>query len=214
MTRADYIALERVVLGDTSADADKITQALNWTVNDLFTSNRLRLAEASDDLFAATGEYEMDLPDDIDKIIPEGFYVVTPQVARMDSIKMNYEELMQEFPGYKTYPNGQLRHWAIYGATIRFSNPLDADYAFTLDYLRNPVDVVNDTDVLEIPDKYSELILLSTKARYLEMDEEYDDAIDVRTNIEPLRLNFIRNEGRGQAQTGGYVMRTGRGRRE
>lgn len=212
MTRADIVGWVRDLLVDDQYDEDLITQAANWFVNELCSNNHLRIMENSEELFASQGDTEVEFPDDMKTLIKEGFYCTVPRVFDMAEYYTSYGDFMKNYANFASASQSQVRNWTDFGNKARFSAPLNADHTFQCDYLRTPVDMEEDTDECEIPDRYGELVAKGTLARIMEINEDYAEARQERDNLEPLVTTFIKNESRGGFKTGPNVIRTNRGR--
>ena len=197
-------------LQDVTYDETLVDNAINWFVNDLFTNNRTRLMEANDQLFPSANDTEVDLPDDYQTVIKEGLWITSPQTYQMIQYFMEYGDFMKAFPGFVGYPAHALTNWTFFGNTIRFSAPLLASTTINIDYLREPVAMVNDTDTCEVPDLYQELVVLGALARCMQTNEDYDEASQEFANLAILRTAFIKNEGRAAQKTGPIIMRSNR----
>lgn len=212
MTRAEIVTWVRGLLSDDQADEDLITQAANWFVDELCNNNRLRIMEASEELSASTGDTDMELPDDLQTIIKDGFYLTSPQVIDMGRNLISYNAFMRNHAGFASASSAQASTWTTYGNSVRFAAPLNADHTFQLDYLRRPVHMEDDNDECEIPDNYQELVSKGTLIRFMELNEDYAEASTERGNLAPLVTAFIRNEARGGLVTGPQIIGGG-GRR-
>lgn len=209
-TLSEYRGIVRGLVSDTQYDETLIDQAINWFVYEVFNNTRTRLMEASDELFASQGDTLLEMPDDFMTRIH--FYMSAPQVLNMKFGFTEYETFMDSYSNFASANQQQGQTWTDYGADIRFSAPLNADHTFQLDYLREPVPMEEDDDECEVPDRYSELVAKGALARVMEINEDYAEAAQERTNMEPLMTTFIRNEGRGGGKVGPGVIRTNRGR--
>lgn len=209
-TRAELVSDVRTLLDDSQYSATTITTAANWFVHELAQNNRLRLFEASDDLYGSSGDTFVELPDDIMTMV--NFYLTSPAVYDLMSHYCEYGDFMRNFPNYATASQAQALEWTDFGNGVRFSRPLNADHTFTLDYMREPNEVSQDSDVFEVPGRYKEMLAKGTLVRIMEMNEDYAEASNERKNLEPLVTAFVRLEGRGQIKTGPTVIRTNRRR--
>jgi hypothetical protein len=210
MTRAELVASVRGLLDDDSYDANIITEASNWFVNELCNNNRFRFLEESEELNADTGDTTMDFPDDMQTLI--SFYMTSPSTYDMMKGYISYGDFMRDNADFASRTAAQPRSWTDFGNGVRFPAPLNAACDFQVDYLRRPTAVADDTDEYELPDGYDELISRGTLARIMERNEDYAEAQQERANLDPLVTAFIRNEARGQIKIGPVIMRTGRRR--
>jgi hypothetical protein len=210
MTRADIVTSVRGLLDDDQFDEDKITEAANWFVYELFNNTRTRLMEASDTIRASLNATVADFPPDLVTII--NFYLTSPQVIKLNDEELDYSTFMRNYANFATASVAQARSWTRFANEIRFAAPLNAAHVFQIDYIREPVPMAEDDDDCEVPDRYSELVSKGTLARVMEINEDYGEAQTERANLEPLVTTFIRNEARGGGKVGPQIIRGGRGR--
>lgn len=202
LTLADYRSFVRALLVDSDYDLVLIDQAINWVVSELCTNNHLRIMEASATLTAGQGDTTLGMPDDFMTMIKDGFYVTSPRVEEIGRLKVTYREFMRSYANFATASQSRASVWTDFANQVRFSNPLDADHTFQLDYLRKPVLMESPTDECEIPDIHSELVSKLSLARIMEVNEDYAEAQQERSNAETLRATFIVRESRGGFSTG------------
>lgn len=212
LTLADYRGYVRGLLVDTQYDATLIDQAINWFVYELCNNNRLRVMEASDELFASQGDTLVEFPEDMVTLIKEGFYMIVPKVIEMGTNYVEYGNFMRNYANFATAPQAQAYQWTDYNNQARFTAPLNASHTFQCDYLREPTLMNTDASECDLPDRYQELITKGSLARIMDINEDYQEAKQERDNYAPLMTTFIRNESRGGFKTGGTVMRTNRGK--
>lgn len=201
----------RGLLQDDQFDDALLSQAANFFQYELFNENKTRLMESSATIEASAGDVTADFPGDLMHRI--SIYTTSPQVADIKEAYRDYETFMQMAANFATATSSQLRLWTTFGAAMRFSAPLNADYTFQVDYLREPVYMDNDSDDCEVPRRYMELLAYGTLARAMEINEDRNEAADVRDLMTPMLTTFKVNEGRGGGKTGPRtVIRTNRRR--
>lgn len=202
----------RRLLQDDQYDGPTIVEAANWVIYDLCNNTRLRVMEASQELEASAGDTFLAFPDDM--MSWTSIYSTSPSVSDLTPGYLGYGEFMRRYPNFASATAGQLRIWTDYGNGMRFAAPLSVDHVFQFDYLREPVEMKRDGDICELPGRYAELINRLTKARVLEIEEDYESAEFERGLVDNQKTAFIRNEGRGGSKIGPTIIRTNRRRRE
>lgn len=210
MTLSEIIASVRRLLQDDEYDAVTITEAANWFVYELFNNNHIRLMETTTTLQMAEGDTTVSFPDDL--MVWTTIYLTSPQVYDLYATYMQYGDFMKGYANFATATPAQARNWTDFNNGMRFTAPVSTDSVINLDYIREPVPMENDGDECEIPSRYAELVSKGTKARIMEIDEDYDEAKQERNLLAPLVTTFIRNESRGGGKTKPIVMRTNRRR--
>lgn len=208
MTLSDIIASVRRLLQDDQYDAAVITEAANWFVYELFNNNHTRLMEVSTTLEGAAGDTLIDFPDDM--VAWTTIYLTVPQVYDLKETYLQYGDFMRSYANFATATPGIARNWTDFGNAIRFAQPLSVSHTLNLDYLREPVPMVSTSDDCEVPLRYAELVAKGSKARVMEIDEDYAEAAQERNLLSPLVTTFIRNEARGGGKTKPTVIRTNR----
>lgn len=210
LTLKQIKASTRRLLQDNQYDEATIVEAANWVVNELCNNNRLRIMERSAELEAAQGDTTVDFPEDMMTLVEA--YVTSPQVYNFKDQYVEYGDFMSNYANFATSTQAQGRAWTDFGNAIRFAAPLNGRHLFQIDYLGEPEPMQRDGDVCVIPARYAELVNRLTKARVLEIEEDYDSAAEERNIISPQMTTFIRNEARGGIKTGPTIMRTRRRR--
>jgi hypothetical protein len=210
MTLAEIKASVRGLLTDDQYDEDLIAEAANWFVYELFNNTRTRLMESSDTITTSINDTTADFPSDMMTWI--SIYRTVPDVAPITEEYLQYEEFMRRHANFATATAARQADWTMFGNAMRFAAPLSVAHTFQIDYLREPVAMEDDSDDCEVPDRYSELVSKGTLARIMEINEDYAEAAQERTNMEPLVNAFIRNEARGGGKTGPIIMNSRRRR--
>jgi len=212
MTLNDIIASVRDKLDDDEYPSASITSAANWFVNDLYHNVRTRQMETTGTLSVSTNDTSKALPTDFQLLLSAR--VTSPEVYSLTNKYLKQDEFMERFPGYDTYDAAKIYAWTDFGGAMRFSAPASGAHTIKIDYLRKPVDMVDGTDVCEVPDAYDEMVTLGTLARIMERNEDYAEASQERANLAPLMTAFIRNEGRSQIKSGPTIIKSafGKGR--
>jgi hypothetical protein len=210
MTLADIKTAVRELLQDSQYDGAVITRAANSFVYELFNNNRTRLMEDSTTLTVSAGEVTVDFPDNMLAWI--AIYATSPSVYDMSDNFTEYGQFMTAHAGFATSTAARADTWTAYGNAMRFAAPLNAEHTFQVDFVREPVAMEADSDDCEVPDRYAELVARGTKARVMEIEEDYQYAQQERDLLQPLVTTFIRNEARGGGKTKPTVIRSRRNR--
>lgn len=207
VTLADIKEQVRTYLGDDNIEDEVITDAANEFVNGLFADTRTRLMQTSTTLAGVQGAYEIALPTDYQAW--ESIQLVTPQSMPLTDYR-EYGDFMKLYGNFSVAAQQQGYTYTQYGNKLRFSAPLNAAHSIYIDYIRKPVEMVDDTDVCEIPGTYRKLIRVGTMTTIMKSNEDYAEAFQELDDIEPLITTFKRNEAPGQGKTGPVIMRTNR----
>jgi hypothetical protein len=200
----------RGLVGDADYDLTLIDQAINWAMNDLHNSSRIRYMETEDDLYPSAGDTTVDFPDDFQTLI--NLTLLVPQVIALTRNYVGYNEFVAQYPGYTVQAPAQINEWTDFANAMRFSAPSKTNAQLHIEYLRRATIMVADDDTTDLPDNYEELGSKAALARIMEINEDYAEASQERNNYADLQTTFIRNEGRGQVKVGPSIMKSNRGR--
>lgn len=200
MLSSDIITSVQNLLQDDQFPSIQILEASNWVQDQLFNNNNTRIMEVSDVLTASAGDTTMQYPDNMRTV--EMMYLVEPTQQDMEDMYVDYKDFVKRYPNFSTNPPSQLLYYTNFAYGMRFSAPLLTDITVNIDFIRNPVPMVNLTDVCEIPDNYRELTSRLTLARCMEQNEDYTEAANERNIVSPLLTTFIRRESVGMQKTG------------
>lgn len=111
--------------------------------------------------------------------------IITSPADEATNLMDKYTDF-REFNKYFTTPStsesGGVETWTLYAGNIMLSRPTDKDYELTLFYIKKPKKLELDTDVPEIPEEFSELIILGAYMRCLKKNEDFDIATYVEND--------------------------------
>lgn len=210
MKLKDIKASVRKLLQDDQYDGDVIMQAANWFVYELANNNKLRQFESSAELSAAKGDTAIAFPSAA--IAWTSIHATTPIVYDLTDNYVEYKDFMRSYANFASSAAAKPGNWTMFGNGMRLSAPLLTDVTLQFDFVGEPTPMARDTDTCAIPSRYAELVARGTKARILEIEEDYDYAQQERDALEPLVTAFVRNEARGGGKTKPTIIGTGRRR--
>lgn len=208
MVLSDVRQSIRSRLDDSQYDQATIDEAINFVQFSIFNEHAIRFMETTDDVYVSAGDTSADLPDDIQTLL--NVHLTSPQVYNLLTHYMEYGDFMKAYPGYATYTASQIYTWTDFAGAMRFAAPASTDAVISVDYMRVPALLINDSDVLDIPDNYKEMVVLGGLARCMERNEDYAEASSERNNYAQLLTGFIAAEGRGQLKAGPTIIRSNR----
>lgn len=210
ITFAQYRSNVRGLVGDTAYDLTLVDQAINWFVNEIHTNNNIRYMETSDEIDISADDTTADFPDDMKQML--SLTMTSPQHLDIMRKYIEYGDFMKLYPGWETYNPRLVLQWTGFGNSMRLAAPALQDTVLAIDYIRDPVPMVNDGDTCDVPDKYEELVSKGSLARLMEINEDYGEAATERNNLDAQLTAFVATEGRGKPQVGPIIMRSNRGR--
>ena len=106
----------------------------------------------------------------------QGHVLTAPDGAQrsLDSSYLSWREFNVAYPTPAGNKPGSPTHWTSYGGNIILSCPTDKEYTMDIYYIKKPVKLLADTDIPEIPEEFSELILLGAYIRIAKRNEDTD----------------------------------------
>ena len=85
--------------------------------------------------------------------------------------------------------------WTQYAGNILLSAPTDKDYTFMVYYIKKPATLTEDTSVPEIPEEFSELLVLGAYIRVLKRNEDFDLAAEVAKEYDKQLVQLVSRYG-------------------
>lgn len=178
------------LLNDTNRE---ICNSLPWSFMETTFVGTLTVNKNTYDLNATTPTIQQLLD----------FELTAPDASAIYVDYMPSPEFRQRYPN--TSISAMTPHapsvWTRFGNTLIFGpSAPDQTYTLTQHYLRVPTTLVNDTDTIDIPDDFSELVVLGMYARALELEDQVDYAATQR-QIFTQQLGLMKTRY-GQRQAG------------
>jgi hypothetical protein len=175
----DLIGLRNRVLDDklddTSYSPSVVDNFINDTIRDIAMTYELPAFEEKEDAAIASGSNTFVLPTGYQ--MAQAFVILSADGNVKKDIGDNYvpfREFIRSYPMAETNEEGAPTFWTSHGGIIYLDRPVDQNYTATLWYLRTPTTLVDTTDVPEIDETFSEIIILGAYYRVLQRNEDYD----------------------------------------
>jgi hypothetical protein len=108
----------------------------------------------------------------------------TPSATAGKMSYMEYEDFDEQYPNTSVFANGIPNKWYTFAGVINIFPTADTTYTFKLKYIKKPTELVNDGDVPEIPEEFSEVLVLAAYKRALEHDDNFDQAQVIQQQID------------------------------
>lgn len=195
-------------LDNVAFDQTKLTQFTNDGQRDVFNTYRFPFMEREASLTTTAGEVTVStLPTDFQSSISLRRYSPSDTAGIMNYV--DYEDFDERHPNPTVGDNAVPNEWTIFNNTITVFPKADTTHTLKLRYYKKPAELVNDSDVPEMPEEYSEVLVLAGYKRALMHDDNYDQAQVVQQDIDQLVQAMIVRLGRrtvGQV----HVMRSPR----
>lgn len=170
-------------LDNTNFDTAKLNQFINDGQRDILNARRFTFMER---------ETTATTTDDSDQLTISATDIQIPLSLRLYSPVNNssmltyiqYEDFDVVMPNpnlvSKTIPFA----WYIFNGIPAIYPKADATYTIAIRYIKSPTELTSDSDVPEIPEAFSELLVLAGYKRALEHDDDYDQAQIIQQQID------------------------------
>lgn len=168
-------------LDDTTYDPAIIDDFINDAQRSIFNTYELPFQEAEDDDTIASGDFEIDFPDDYQR--EQALIIVGPNNSIRD-ITRNYlpwRKFINSYPLPSNNTPGAPMMWTVHAGRVLLSRPADQNYQYVLWYIKSPAELSDDADVPEIPESFQEILVLGAYYRVLERNEDFDLAAFYKT---------------------------------
>lgn len=192
----------RTRLDDNTFDATVIDEAINNYLNDFLSAHDFVFMEktANPNLTLAPNAYTIPEPSDYFKL--RSMRIVLPVNYQVDMTKkfLKYGDFNQQYRYPAGSPTSPPEAWTEYSQQFIFNSPADTTYTFVLDYMKTPSVLVNDADVLPIPNEFIECVVDGATYRIQKRDDDFDIATKEVQFLTPREVHFIMRYGSGRSQ--------------
>lgn len=193
------------LIDDEEFDPDIVDNFINDTQRDIFNQYELTFQEK---IFSGTvpaGSTMFKFPDDVAQIQS---MVITGPDGTQRSIKNSYLPFREFFTRYPT-PQGNgvspVNAWTLYGGNMLTSAPTNQEYTMTIFYIKKPKTLTVNADVPEIPEEFSELLILGAQMRIQKRNEDYDLAAQTAIEYQRILVQLVSRYG-GRKADGPTIM--------
>lgn len=160
-------------LDDTAFSSSILTQYANDTQREVFNNRFFKFMQDTENYTLVVGQASIGtLPTDFQTAID---LRLTDAGTQGVLSPISVEEFDAMYPG--TPGNAIPTMWYIFGNTINVTPTPASTYAATLRYYKTPVELVNTTDVPEIPESFQEVLALGMLKRALKYNDSYDQSL-------------------------------------
>lgn len=183
ITVAQYKTAVRNRLDDTSFDGAYLTQFALDTNRELCNSERWRFMESTFVGVVTTNLVTYALPTDYQAAVD--LALIDPDGSARYLNYMPFEAFDMAYPDPMQLTAATPSVWTSYGnnLTIGPAKP-DQGYTLSLRYYKTPVATITDASTLDVPDEFSELIVLGMLKRALMTNDNYDQAQIIQQEID------------------------------
>lgn len=168
-------------LDDDEFDPGIVDRFINDTQRNIFNQFELSFQEKifSGPLPVNVNIFE--LPNDVATV--QSQVITSPDGSQKDlmSSYLDFRSFNVRYPTPANNTPGPVGVWTRYGNNMITSAPIDQPYIMTMFYIKKPTVLVEDEDIPEIPEEFSELLVLGAYIRILERNEDFDQAAYVKS---------------------------------
>lgn len=169
-------------LDDEEFDSSVIDNFINDTQRDIFNEYELPFQEKIFQGTVPAGSTMFQSPSDLAQLQSQTMV----DVPGFSQYKMKWRDFFTAYPDNANQTPGKPSNWTLYANNFIFDKPTDADYTFTLFYIRKPKLLAGDTDVPEVPEDFAELLVLGAYIRVLKRNEDFDQAAYIQNDYDRL----------------------------
>lgn len=193
-TFADLKTKLQTQIGDPNLNDSVLTDAVNYTEQNIFNTFDLTLnsSSQSNSVTSGTNTLASSLPTDFQRIVN---ITVTSPPADLKKYYLTPEVFRANYPVVIT--SGTLSYWT-YWTSVEFSNLAAATYTVTVYYIKSVPILSSSSDVPTIPQSFEELLILGAKMRIYEQKEDFDYASQYTNRYADLLEAFITRYGTRQ----------------
>lgn len=178
-------------LDDDEFDSDIVDNFINDTQRNIFNQFELPFQEKIFQGVIPAGSTMFQLPSDVAQIQSR----TLSGVSGFGNMKMEWRTFFKAHPDSGAQTPSSPGQWTQYAGNIIFSAPTDKDYTMTLFYIRKPLTLLENADVPEIPEEFSELLVLGAFKRILQRNEDFDLAREVDGEYQNQLLLLVNRYG-------------------
>jgi hypothetical protein len=194
-------------LDDDEYEQTFLDRAINYAQWEITNRHHLSFMEASQPLTVNQGDLDASLPTDFHEYLHLLITSPTNVRANITEQYLDYEDFLNNYIVPAVNPQNRPYWWSEYGRKIKFANPADQTYTLLLDYLRSSAKLVDDTDVPDIPEEFSELLEIGAYMRINKREDDYDVKSAEQMDYQALLTDFLHVYGRKKRPGGMRKMR-------
>lgn len=172
-------------LDDTGFDTSKLNQFINDGQRDILNSKRFPFMERESSPSTISGQNTLiNAPTDMQS--PLSLRVYNTTGASFEVRYVEYEDIDALYPNPSSVTGSPPTMWTFFNNQI-IVYPFPSDtVSLKLKYLKSPTELLYDSDIPEVPETYSEILVLAGYRRALEHNDDYDQAQIVQQQIDIL----------------------------
>lgn len=161
-------------LDDDEFDPNIVDNFINDTQRDIFNQFELTFQEKIFSGTVPSGSVIFAMPSDAALVQSRVLTAPDGSQTDMKSYYLPFREFNRHFPTPGNNTAAKPTYWTSYAGNVMLSAPTDQIYTFNTFYIKKPITLTEDTSVPEIPEEFSELLVLGAFIRILKRNEDFD----------------------------------------
>lgn len=164
---------QRVVidkLDDEEFDPQVVDNFINDTQRDIFNQYELPFQEKIFQGTIPAGSTMFKMPADVALIQSTSVTGIPGFTDR----KTDWRSFFKQHNDINNAPASAILDWTLYAGNVLMSAPTDQDYTMNMFYIRKAKTLKQDDDVPEVPEEFSELLVLGAFMRIQRRNEDFD----------------------------------------
>lgn len=178
-------------LDDDEFDPNIVDNFLNDTLRDIHNQFELPFQEKIFQGTVPAGSTMFQLPSDVAIVQSQTF----SGVKNFANMKMRWRDFFRSYPDAANESPAQPSAWTTYAQNILLNAPTDDEYTMTIFYIAKPVTLTANSDVPDLPEEFSELLVLGAFMRIQKRNEDYDLAQETEREYQRQLLNLVNRYG-------------------
>lgn len=188
LTASNYYSLVRARLKGLTVTDDAMLQFANDTNREIaLTPLNGAIWPFMQSNFSGTltvGEIRYDFETDWQQ--PVDMTITAPDAKAYYPRYIPYEQYRQKYPDPTAGTQAMPTYWTVWGRTFLVGpTPPDDDYTLDMAYVKLPTNIDASSDTLDIPDEWSELVVLGMLKRCLMLHRRFDQAQVIAQDLDP-----------------------------
>ena len=185
-------------LDNTNFDTSKLNQFINDGQRDILNTRRFSFMESETSLTTSSNDDALStLPTDFQVPLTLRIYSPTNNSSILSYIE--YEDFDVVMPNPNLAGTTIPFAWYIFDGTPKVYPKADSSYTIKMRYIKKPTELTSDSDTPDIPEEFSEVLVLAGYKRALEHDDDYDQAqiiqLQVDDKINQMDERYSRQKG-------------------
>lgn len=163
-------------LDDDAFDGDTVDRFINDTQREIFNTYELPFMEDTFSGLMPISQQVFELPVNCQLI--QAATITSPDGSQLDIMPlfMDFRTFVSKYPTPALNPQSPIQAWTLYAGSIYTSSPIDKAYTLKVFFIKKPTALEEGTSVPDIPEEFSEALVLGAFKRVLERNEDYDIA--------------------------------------